>query len=54
MNLNLRQDGSPKGGDGLPAPFTTAVSRQGRRPGRYLFYISQKINTGRYIQQNVG
>lgn len=26
------KDGSPKGGDGLPAPFTTAVSRQGRRP----------------------
>lgn len=24
MILNLRQDGSPQGGDGLPAPFTTA------------------------------
>jgi hypothetical protein len=32
VNLNLRQDGRPKGGDGLPAPFTTAVSLQGRRP----------------------
>ncbi|EBO7354766.1 hypothetical protein D0C99_20390 [Salmonella enterica] len=32
VNLNLRQDGSPEGGDGLPAPFTTAVSLQGRRP----------------------
>jgi len=34
VNLNLRQDGRPKGGDGLPAPFTTAVSLQGRRRKR--------------------
>lgn len=31
--LTLRQDGSPEGRDSLLALFTTAVSRQGRRPG---------------------
>ncbi|WP_368758750.1 hypothetical protein [Klebsiella oxytoca] len=45
-NLNLRQDGSPKGRDSLLALFTTAVSLQGRRPSWCIIYSSQKINTG--------
>jgi len=32
QGLRLRQDGSPQGRDSLLALFTTAVSRQGRRP----------------------
>jgi hypothetical protein len=32
VNLDLRQDGRPKGRDSLLALFTTAVSLQGRRP----------------------
>ena len=52
--LNLRQDGSPQGRDSLLALFTTAVSRQGRRPGQYLFNLSPEINTGRDKQQNAG
>lgn len=30
VNLNLRQDGRPKGGDGLPAPFTTCDQKVAR------------------------
>ena len=41
VNLYLRQDGRPKGGDGLPAPFTTAVSLQGRRPEKKHLYPHQ-------------
>ncbi|HDK6670295.1 TPA: hypothetical protein MXB74_005255, partial [Klebsiella pneumoniae] len=52
--LNLRQDGSPQGRDSLLALFTTAVSRQGRRPGQYLFNLSPEINFGRDKQQHAG
>jgi hypothetical protein len=52
--LNLRQDGSRQGRDSLLALFTTAVSRQGRRPGQYLFNLSSEINSGRDTQQNSG
>ncbi|MEG2265321.1 MAG: hypothetical protein RSA84_11320 [Acinetobacter sp.] len=51
-NLNLHQDGSPEGGDGLPAPFTTAVSRQGRCPILYLLFLSQRMNTQRDKQRD--
>ncbi|ECE6548618.1 hypothetical protein DFR18_003790 [Salmonella bongori] len=43
-----------QGRDSLLALFTTAVSRQGRRPGRYMFYFLQQINNGRDKQQNIG
>lgn len=52
--LNLRQDGRPQGRDSLLALFTTAVSRQGRRPGQYLLNLSSEINTGRDKQQHAG
>ncbi|HFD2949900.1 TPA: hypothetical protein ACF297_004204 [Klebsiella pneumoniae] len=52
--LNLRQDESQKGRDSMLALFTTAVSLQGRRPGRYIFYSSQKINTRGDKQQDAG
>jgi hypothetical protein len=43
-----------RAGDSLLALFTTAVSRQGRRPGQYLFNLSSEINSGRDTQQNSG
>jgi len=51
VNLNLRQDGRPKGGDGLPAPFTTAVSLQGRRPEKKRLYPYQRQNNKDHRQQ---
>ncbi|EBO8100912.1 hypothetical protein D3Q88_22180 [Salmonella enterica] len=51
VNLNLRQDGSPKGGDGLPAPFTTAVSLLGRRPEKKRLYPYQRQNNKDHRQQ---
>ena len=54
VNLNLRQDGSPQGRDSLLALFTTAVSRQGRRPDQFLLFSAQRINTRTDRQQDAG
>ncbi|MGA6473784.1 hypothetical protein ACPEF3_03275, partial [Klebsiella sp. K822] len=42
------------GRDSLLALFTTAVSRQGRRPDQFLLFSAQRVNTRRDKQQDAG
>ncbi|HBM2591074.1 hypothetical protein VKQ53_26945 [Escherichia coli] len=50
VNLDLRQDGRPKGRDSLLALFTTAVSLQGRRPEKKHLYPYQWQNNKKHCQ----